>query len=154
MAYPRRSRTYLVRENRSTNCKIHEAVRMTTVTPIMFEEITVLDESMIPERFTDGGIRCNNPTKEVMDEARSIFGEDRQLGTLTSLGAGYNGTIGFSASDTFQNTEPTQLLEVLNNLATDCEKVACEVEEKRSSMPGRYFRFNVTHGVENVSLEE
>lgn len=154
MAYPRRFRSYEVRENRSANCTIYEAARITTAAPTVFKEITISDESGIPERFIDGGLKCNNPTNEVTDEARLFFGNDRQLGTLTSLGAGHSGTIGFSAPDAFRKLLPNKLIDVLKDLATDCEKVAREVEEKWINLPGRYFRFSVTHGTEKISLDE
>jgi patatin-like phospholipase/acyl hydrolase len=44
MAYPRRFRTYQVRENASVNCKIWEAARATTAAPTFFKRIAIGEE--------------------------------------------------------------------------------------------------------------
>lgn len=154
MAYPRRFRTYDVRSNSNMNCKIWQAVRATMATPTIFKSISIGEEDQIPERFIDGGLKGNNPVKEVMDESRLVFGDDRLLGVLVNLGAGYSGTIGLSTPDTFQRVLPTDLLITLKNLAVDCESTAEEVKHHWKNIPDRYFRFSVTHGTEGISLEE
>ena len=133
---------------------IWEAARATTAAPTIFKAIVIGEPGQIPERFVDGGIKCNNPIKEVMDEAIHLFGNDRPLGILLSLGTGHPGTIGMSAPDAFQKILPTQLITVLKNLATDCESTAADVERQLKNVSDRYFRFNVTHGAGAVSLEE
>jgi len=39
-------------------------------------------------------------------------------------------------------------------MATDCEDIAREMDEKFLNNPGIYFRFNVEHGLQNIGLEE
>ena len=74
MEYPRRFRTYLVRALASANCQIWEAAQATSAAPTFFKRIEIDDGSGGTEEFVDGGLRCNNPTKQVFEEAKAIFG--------------------------------------------------------------------------------
>ncbi|KAF2477529.1 FabD/lysophospholipase-like protein [Lindgomyces ingoldianus] len=124
MAYPRLFRTYPVRALASANCRIWEAARATTAAPTFFKHIAI------------GG--------KVLEEARNIFGNDRLVRCLISIGTGHPGTIGLAKPDAFQKVLPTKLIsETANGLSArfkDLEKF--------------YFRFNVAHGAEGISLEE
>ncbi len=110
MTYPRRFRTYLVRENASPNCYIWEAARATTAAPRFFKRIAIAEEGQPKEEFIDGALGCNNPAKEVLEEARKVFGNDRQVRCLVSIGTGYPGTTGLANPDAFQKFLPTPLL--------------------------------------------
>jgi predicted acylesterase/phospholipase RssA len=122
MAHPRRFRTYAVRELESANCKIWEAARATTAAPTIFKRIFIGEEGRAKEEFIDGGIRCNNPAIQVMEEARNMFGDDRVVNCLVSIGTGHPGTIGLSKPDGFQKILPKELINVLKSIATDCER--------------------------------
>ena len=150
----RRFRSYRVRNFESTNCKIWEAARATTAAPTFFKRICIGEKGQAQEEFVDGGLRCNNPTREVIDEARNIFGDARPIGCLVSIGTGHPGTIGLSKPDAFQKLLPTELIHTLKMIATDCETTANELDKQFGKAPGLYFRFNVTHGAENISLSE
>jgi hypothetical protein len=97
---------------------------------------------------------CNNPVKEVMEEARLYFGDVRPVGVLVSIGTGQPGTIGLPTPDGFQKILPTQLIDVLVKIATDCETTADEMERRFKDHPEFYFRYSVTHGAGSISLEE
>ncbi|THU81755.1 hypothetical protein K435DRAFT_935545, partial [Dendrothele bispora CBS 962.96] len=107
------------------------------------------------ETFIDAGIRCNNPAEQVREEAKRLFGENRTASVLVSIGTGHPGTIGLSKPDVFQRLLPSELISTLKNIAMDCESVADQLAsrygEREESV---YFRFNVTHGVGQISLEE
>jgi predicted acylesterase/phospholipase RssA len=133
---------------------IWEAVRVTTAMPTIFQEMTIMDEDGLAERFVDGGLRCNNPIKEVIREAISIFGSARPLGIIVSLGAGHHGVTGLPETNTDQSDLPSQLLMVLKNLALDCERVADDVKRQWKNILDWYFRFNVTHGPGQIPSEE
>src|SRR2546430_8249990 len=154
MAYPRRFRTYKVRNNASANCKVWEAARATTAAPTFFKRIAIGETGQIREQFIDAGIKCNNPTKVVMEEARLFFGDDRPVGSLVSIGTGHPGTIGLSEPDGFQKILPTKLIDVLKKIATDCGSTADDLARRFASLPDLYFRYNVTHGAGKISLEE
>jgi len=154
ISHPRLFRSYSVRENASSNCKIWEAARATTAAPTFFKRIRIVDDGGAQEDFLDGGLRFNNPAQLVLDEASAIFQGASKLGCLVSIGTGHPGTIGLSQPDAFQKLLPTEMVGVLKRIATDCERTAHELAKRFRQLPSRYFRFNVTHGVGNFSLEE
>ena len=154
MAYPRRFRTYHVRENASTNCLIWEAARATTAAPTFFKRVTIGEAGLAQEEFLDGGLRCNNPTAYVLEEAMTVFGRDTKLGCLVSIGTGHSGIVGTASPDAFQRWLPKDLIFRLREIATDCEAEAHRFELQFKDSPDFFFRFNVTHGAGQISLEE
>ncbi|KAI4265159.1 MAG: hypothetical protein L6R35_007180, partial [Caloplaca aegaea] len=154
MAHPRLFRSYRVRENAGTNCKIWEAARATTAAPTFFKRITILDDGGAQENFLDGGLRFNNPARLVLEEAMKSFGGASKLGCLVSIGTGHAGTIGLSQPDAFQKILPTEMVGVLKRIATNCEETAHELAGRFRQSPDRYFRYSVSHGVGSISLEE
>ncbi|KAI9818649.1 MAG: hypothetical protein M1826_001372 [Phylliscum demangeonii] len=149
MSHPRLFRTYEARENASINCKIWEAVRATTAAVAFFKRIAIG-----PEEFIDAGIKCNNPAIRLLTEAQDVFGGNRTLNCLVSIGTGHPGVIGLSTPNVFQNILSTNVVEVLKQIATDCKGTAHELSQRFKKAPGSYFRFNVTHGAGTISLQE
>ena len=154
MAHPRLFRSYTVRENASTNCKIWEAARATTAAPTFFKRMTIIDDGGAREDFLDGGLRYNNPAQLVLSEALTVFGGGSKLGCLVSIGTGYSGTMGLSQPDAFQKILPIEMVGVLKQIATNCEQTAYELAKRFLQRPDRYFRYSVSHGIGSVSLEE
>lgn len=154
MEHPRRFRTYPVRALASTNCRIWEAARATTAAPTFFKRIAIGEEGQAKEEFIDGGLKCNNPALRVLEEARSIFGNDRLVRCLVSLGTGHPGTTGLAKPDAFQKFLPTELIGVLKEIATNCLEIANVLSDRFKDVEKFYFRFNVDHGAEHISLEE
>jgi patatin-like phospholipase/acyl hydrolase len=79
MEYPRRFRTYPVRENASANCKIWEAARATTAAPTFFKRIAIGEEGQAKEHFIDSVLKCNNPAKQVLEEATNVLAAEVAL---------------------------------------------------------------------------
>jgi hypothetical protein len=160
MAHPQRFRTYAVRANAGPDCLIWQAARATTAAPTFFKRIAVpAAAGHAPQEFVDGGIRCNNPVREVMHEARAVFGGARRLGCLVSLGTGRAvGVIDVPRPDGFEKLLPVRLIRALKNVATDCEEAAQSVARQfgggGEGHVQRYFRFSVAHGTSGISLEE
>ncbi|KAI9822858.1 MAG: hypothetical protein M1826_000351 [Phylliscum demangeonii] len=148
MTHPRLFRTYQARKNPSINCKIWEAARATTAAVTFFKRIVIGQEE-----FIDAGIKCNNPALRLLSEAKDVFGGHQTLNCLVSIGTGHPGVIGLSGPNVFQDILPTDVVEVLKQIATDCEGTAHELSERFEKVPSSYFRFNVTHGpATSVSL--
>jgi hypothetical protein len=143
-----------VRTLASANCRIWEAARATTAAPTFFKRIAIGEEGRAKEEFIDGGVRCNNPANQVLEEARNIFGDNRIVGCLISIGTGHRGTIGLAKPDSFQKILPVKLIGILKSIATDCESTAHALGLRYREFPDFYFRFNVVHGTEGISLEE
>lgn len=154
MAYIRRFRTYRVRALESANCRIWEAARATTAAPTFFKRIAIGEEGQAKEEFIDGALGCNNPTTQVLEEARAIFGDGRPVRCLISIGSGHPGTIGLAKPDAFQNILPKDLIQVLKKIATNCESIANDLRKRFEDLERFYFRFNVAHGAQGISLEE
>lgn len=80
-----RIRSYLPRKrgNRDTSSyKIWEAARATSAAPIYFPAIEIGNN-----RYFDGGLNCNNPVLEVVDEAKDEF-PGSPIDTIISVGTG------------------------------------------------------------------
>ena len=56
--------------------------------------------------------------------------------------------------DAFQKIMPTKMIGVLKNIATKCEKSADDFAARFKDIDNFYFRFNLVHGAEGVSLDE
>lgn len=154
MAHPRRFRTYKVRKNASVNCEIWEAARATTAAPTFFKSISIGEPGQAKEEFIDAGIRCNNPVKEVMEEAILVFTDERRVGCIVSIGTGHPSTISLPEPDAFQKILPLNLIGVLKDIATDCEETGVELTRRFQDREDTYYRFSVTHGAGQISLEE
>jgi hypothetical protein len=159
MAHPQRFRTYAARANAGPDCLIWQAARATTAAPTIFKPVAIrAAPGHTPQPFVDGGLGCNNPVREVMDEARAVFGGDARLGCLVSVGAGHAAVIGLAAPrqqlGAFERLLPAGLIMALGSIATDCEKEAQSVARQFRDPLHRYFRFSVERGAEGISLDE
>ncbi|PBK60823.1 hypothetical protein ARMSODRAFT_1026256 [Armillaria solidipes] len=117
----------------------------------MYAHIITAPGGFGPDYVDAGGF--NNPTKEVRDEAKELFGPNRRVGVLVSIGTDHPGPSGFQQPKGIEKVLPLELIKVLQRLTTDCESVADELAEEYRS-EDTYFRFNVLHGAEGVSLDE
>lgn len=154
MYQTRRFRTYNVRSNTEINCRIWEAIRLTMATPAIFKATAIVCDSGTQEVFVGGDIKINNPSKEVAKEALLLFGTDWPFGTITSIGAGHYSVTGLSEPDDYEKDLHINLFSALQDLASDCERVAEEVVELWKHYPNRHFRFNAPRGAGKLSLEE
>jgi predicted acylesterase/phospholipase RssA len=150
---PRLLRTYAVRENQGYNCTIWQAARATSAAPTFFKSIRFGEEGA-EEEFVDGGLRCNNPVKQVLEEAEAVFGPDRHIACIVSVGTGQGEVIGLKSPGVFQRALPLDLIRTLKDIVVDCEGAAEEVEKRFKNRKNVYFRFNVEHGLQRVTLEE
>jgi hypothetical protein len=98
----------------------------------------------------DGGLGNNNPVRALLDEASHIWPK-RKVGCIVSIGTGVPSSINVG-----KKLKP--LIECLKSMSTDTEEIAKEMRKemvrKYVEDNSVYFRFNVTNGLENVSLEE
>ena len=108
-------RTYQSREVHS-DCRIWEAARATSAAPTFFKRIDLGGK----QPFIDGGLGRNNPSRLVLDEAKHLFGS-RQLGLLLSVGTGMTKRTSIKKPGIFQWVVPTDVMDALKAIATDCE---------------------------------
>jgi hypothetical protein len=91
--------------------------------------------------------------EKVIEEVSIVFGQDRPVSCIVSVGAGQAGITCYDQPDPFERVLPRELIKVLKAIATDTDKVAHEMS-KRHRTTGIYYRFNVDQGLDSVSLDE
>ncbi len=152
-AGPTLFRSYDVAKNKEYNCTIWEAARATSAAPTFFKRIKIGPPGSGIE-YVDAGMGCNNPVKEVIAEAARVFGEDAPIAGIVSIGTGQSGSVGLAKPDAFQKWLPTNLINILKEIATDSCKVTEEMERKYKYIPGLFNRLDVDRGLSSVSLDE
>ena len=138
-------RSYVSTKEDTIKCTIVPAARATSAAPLFFDPIDIDGV-----RFSDGGLRNNNPIKAVRNELRAEF-PDRPAGCIVSIGTGVHRT---------QSVGKT-LIAIANscaNIATDVEAAHREFKSNecgaQGPFRGKYFRFNVDQGLQDIKLHE
>ena len=101
-------------------------------------------------KFSDGGLRNNNPIKAVRNELRQEF-PGHPVGCIVSIGTGVHRT--------------QSLGKTLAAVARSCAEIATNVEAAHQefkanecgpggAFEGKYFRFNVDQGLQDIKLHE
>jgi hypothetical protein len=130
------------------DCPLWQACRATSAATTIFPPVEI---GPTHTRYTDGGMGANNPIEELMEEARTLWKNKRDIGCVVSLGTGVPALVDIQA-------KLEGLVKVLVSMATDTQKIHEKFLNKMISAYGLhqefYFRFNVEHGLENISLEE
>jgi Patatin-like phospholipase len=158
-------RTYNTDTAGAFEARIWEAARATSAAPALFKPITINGVS-----YQDGGTGWNNPTAEVITEARKIW-PNRPIGCLLSIGTGLERAIQLSD----EGEDPSNIWErLLHSFAPSelfrlevakycmaslmsCEKIHRDVSSQfldRVVPYKNYFRFNVPQGMSEIGLEE
>ena len=128
--------------------KIWEAARATSAATSFFDSVEILGEE-----FVDGAFGANNPTNEMWTEAGDIWMDEAdskledKVGCIVSIGTGMPA---FEAIDETLKG----IFDTLKSIATDCERTAEIFRRQHRALEGRFFRFNVPQGLEDVGLEE
>ncbi|KAI1802241.1 FabD/lysophospholipase-like protein [Daldinia bambusicola] len=149
---PRPENSVLDPWNEYRDIQIWEAARATTAAPSYFDPI-VLSRGGDSRAFIDGAMGCNNPAKEVVDEAAALFGTDCVLGCLVSLGTGFSGEVTIGQAQKGLK----KIIGLINNL----KKIATNTEEVHEGLRrliradlDTYFRFQLPTGAENIRLHD
>jgi hypothetical protein len=103
---------------------------------------------LIQQSFVGGPLGANNPTRELLKEANSVFGKDRRVAQILSIGSGLSHVLSVESS-----TKEAGLNRLMNKLAANCETVAQELHARLYNVRA-YLRLNVDRGMENVVMED
>ncbi|KAH6975787.1 hypothetical protein EDB80DRAFT_900003 [Ilyonectria destructans] len=128
--------------------KIWQACRATSAATTFFDPIAI---GPFQEQFVDGALGANNPVYALWNQAQDVWADQLRgsLRCLVSIGTGVpalrpvrDDVLGIGAT--------------LKKLATETETTAEQFRRDKSSLDdeGRYYRFNVARGLEDVGLEE
>lgn len=135
--------------HRDFDCTVIEAARATSAAPPFFPPFKVEREGVT---FLDGAFRENNPVEVVKSEAEKLW-PNREIGCLLSIGTGVK-------------LVPSLDLEKqrIHHLIDRMVKISIDADNKNSSFIdsngrelmrlGKFFRFSVPQGLENVTMEE
>lgn len=150
---PRLFRTYKVSENQGYNCAIWQAARATSAAPLFFKSM-LIGEKGSQEQFIDGGLGCNNPIAQIIQEAELVFGSSCPVACIVSIGTGHYDTIGLPTSDGLLSILSLNLVNVLKSLAVDCENVAEQFQKRYRNVANAYYRLNPEQGMQQILLSE
>ena len=127
-------------------CTIWEASRATSAASTFFDPISI---GPFRETFVDGATGVNNPVEEAYQEARLLW-PGRDIECLISLGTGDQGVQAFGTSNM------VAIVETLKRISTETAETAEQFQKTvlERSLQGKYYRFNVIHGLESIGLEE
>jgi hypothetical protein len=128
---------------------IWEACRATSAATSFFDPIAV---GRFGEEFVDGATGANNPVRELWDQAQLAWGPEPLEGRvkcLVSIGTGVPSLKAFK-DDVFN------IGKTLAAIAMETEQTAERFRRERGLLDctGRYYRFNVAWGLEDIGLEE
>jgi hypothetical protein len=118
------------------------------------KSISICGADGIAAEYCDGGLIWNNPVKVVIEEGEKAFGSKRRVACIVSIGTGHPPAIGLANADWLQALLPRNAIDLLKDLAMDCETKARECENLYGNQLGLYYRFNVEHGLEKVSAAD
>ncbi|CZR51766.1 uncharacterized protein PAC_01643 [Phialocephala subalpina] len=127
------------------DCAIWEAGRATSAASSFFSYITIGDQE-----FTDGATGFNNPIDIVLDEAFQLWPDAKnRIDRLISIGTGRPDLRAFGGNLKDLGSTLIKISTETQNTADRFERVAY----RDYNLNGKYFRFNVTHGLGDVGLE-
>ncbi|CAK7227499.1 hypothetical protein SEUCBS140593_006597 [Sporothrix eucalyptigena] len=127
---------------------IWQACRATSAATTFFDPIAI---GPFDEEFVDGALGANNPIYILWNQAQDIWGDqlESKLQCVVSIGTGV------------PNLQPVRddvlgIWKTLKDIATETEKTAQQFHRDKASLydEGRYFRFNVDQGLQEIGLEE
>ncbi|KAK4251063.1 kinesin light chain [Corynascus novoguineensis] len=128
--------------------KIWQACRATSATTTFFDPIAI---GPVPEEFVNGSLSANNPVCTLWNQAQDVWGDQLQgnLQCIVSIGTGVPALV--PVRDDLSGIWATY-----RELVTETEKTAEQFRRDKSDLDdeGRYYRFNVDHGLEEIGLEE
>ncbi|KAI1668000.1 Tetratricopeptide repeat [Pyrenophora tritici-repentis] len=127
---------------------IWEACRATSAATSFFDPIAV---GRFGEQFVYEATGANNPVREMWDQAQLVWGPEPLEGKvkcLVSIGTGVPSLKPFK-DDVFN------IGKTLAVIATETEQTAEQFRRERGLLDstGRYYRFNVDRGLEDIGLE-
>lgn len=129
--------------------RIWEAARATSAASSFFDSIKI---GQFQQEFVDGAVGTNNPVGQLWNEAKDVWSDkalEVNIKCLVSIGSGVPSLDSFGSSF-------FEIGKTLKHIATDTEKTAESFHRAHSDLDdgNRYFRFNVSHGLESIGLED
>ncbi|KAG8768747.1 hypothetical protein FRC15_004191 [Serendipita sp. 397] len=135
-------RTYIPKDRHPTDYSIVEAACATITTPGLFDARVQMPNG---PTLVGAGVGTNNPTRELLQEAERVYGTDRQVGCLISIGSGVLSPL------SIKRVSSEGIGGVMVRVAADCEGVARTLRDNLREV-GIYFRFSVDRGMGETTM--
>jgi predicted acylesterase/phospholipase RssA len=140
---------YSDRDANDSTIPIWKAARATSAASTFFNPIKIGEHN---ETYVDGAVGANNPINKLWSAAKDLYPNghlDDRIACLVSIGTGEPAVEAFGE-------DLVDIAKSLKNMATETTKTADEFRQDHRDLKsaGKYFRFNVTKGLEDVALED
>jgi predicted acylesterase/phospholipase RssA len=129
----------------SSGCTIWQAARATSAAATFFDPVEIGRQ-----RFIDGATGFNNPVEVVLEEATSIWPDaTSRIHCIVSIGTGVP-----DLKDFGDNLK--EVVDTLKAISTETEETERRFFKyhRNLGIGGRYFRYNVQHGLGDIGLDE
>ena len=140
-------RSYPISSHLASTITVVEAVLATCAMQPAFTPVTV-GQGYRKKEYIGAGLGTNNPIREVILEAHSLFGGTSNVASLLSVGSGHPGVVTLPSDG-----EGLDIYRVMQEMVNDCTERARETKEK-IGRAGIYFRFSVEQGMQNSHLSQ
>nr|AET07143.1 vegetative incompatibility protein 2 [Cryphonectria parasitica] len=148
-----RLRAYEAAGDKYPNVLIYEAARATTAATTYFRPMSIRDEDGREERFVDAALGMNNPISICLEEAAELFGPQRMLGCIVSLGTGSR-QVEMRPYGSGSIRYLWRTIKVVKEIGTDSEKDHEKIRAHFADYDNTYFRFNVDGGAQGIELSD
>jgi hypothetical protein len=132
----------------SINCTLMEAVCASLAIPPLFDPVLIGPQRR-KQKFIGGALGFYNPSREILKEAKIVYGDDQRVALILSLGSGVPPILSLDSSTSLS----FHMSSLVRYIGTDCERVAREMASQLDQVDA-YIRLNVTHGFEDVQFDE
>ena len=143
IAHPQTFRTYSFRGS-SLNPTIVDAVCATMAMPSHFSPLKI-GPRMRQQSFVGGALGSHNPARILLEEACALFGKDKRVAQVMSLGCGIPRALSVGPSG------EAGVQTLLKEITANCEMVAHELSTRLFNIDA-YLRLNVDRGMESIAI--
>jgi hypothetical protein len=100
------------------------------------------------QAFIGGVLGANNPTRELLKEAGTVFGNERRVAQIISIGCGVPHALSLEAM-----MDGVGASHLLKEIPTDCQMVATELAARLYDVEA-YLRLSVDKGIGNIEMDQ
>ena len=100
------------------------------------------------QSFVGGALGANNPTRELLKEAGTVFGNERRVAQVISIGCGVPPMLSLQAI-----TGETGAGRLLKEIPNECERLAKELATRLYDVDA-YLRLSVEKGIGNIEMDQ
>jgi hypothetical protein len=100
------------------------------------------------QSFVGGSVGANNPTRELLKEASAVFGNEKRVAQIISVGCGIPPAQSLEAMT--NEAGPSRLLK---EIPIDCHTVATELAARLYDVEA-YLRLSVDKGIGNIEMDQ